>query len=162
MSWAKPSDAAAEAAVWGLLEQEAKARKDAARAWLTERMGPDLLAVKAIANGQDVGRASYVEGKAKFKVTDPDAFRDFVATHYPTEIVTAVSPAFQTKLMGELTRCNGLVIDPNGVPVAGVELVEGNPYVSVTKSKDAREKVAALMAQGRVSLDGIRAIEGAQ
>lgn len=143
--WDKPSDAAVEAAVWGLIETEAKKRKDAARSWLTSRMGPDLLAVKAHTNGTDFGRASFVEGKQEFKVTDPNLFLKFIVTHYPTEIVTAVNPAFQKRFLSELALFNDIVVDNQGVPVDGVELVEGTSYVSVSKAKDIREKVADLL-----------------
>lgn len=152
----KPSDVAAEAAVWGLVETEAKKRKDEARAWLAERMGPDLLAVSAIANGETVGRASFVQGKTTPKVTDPDAFRKFVEQYYPGEIVTAVNPAFQTKFMGEVGVVEGVVVDQNGLVVDGVEFRTGSSYVTVTKAKDAREKVAQLLAGGRLSLEGIQ------
>lgn len=155
----KPSDVAAEAAVWGLVETEAKKRKDEARAWLADRMGPDLLAVSAVANGETVGRASYVEGKTSLKVTDLAAFYAFVEERYPTEIVTAVNPAFQKKLLDELRSVGGVVINNDGEPVPGVEAVQGSSYVSVSKSKDAREKVADLLAGGRLSLDGITAVE---
>lgn len=159
MSWGKPSDAAAEAAVWGLIETEAKKRKDEARAWLTEQMGPDLLAVRAVANGKDVGRASWVDAKLAFKVTDLTLFLEFVKQHYPEEIVTAVNPAFQKRYLSELAQQGEAIIDNIGTVVQGVRLTQSNPYVSVTKAKDAREKVAALLAGGQVSLDGLTAIE---
>lgn len=157
----KPSDVAAEAAVWGLIESEAKKRKDEARAWLAERMGPDLLAVSAVANGQTVGRASYVQGKTTPKVTDPDAFLRFVSQHYPDEVITttAVNPAFQAKLLGEVDEIGGKVFDEHGAVVDGVEFLTGSSYVSVSKAKDIREKVAGLLSGGQVSLDGLRAIE---
>lgn len=160
MSWDKPSDAAAEAAVWSLIESEAKKRKDEARAWLTERMGPDLLAVKAVANGQDVGRASYVEGKPTLKVIDEAAFVEFVAENYPSEVETStfVNTAFEKSLLDGAKVVGDVVVDGNGLVISGVQQRVKAPYVSVSKSKDAREKVAALLAGGGLSLDGIRAL----
>lgn len=151
----KPSDVAAEAAVWGIIEAEAKKRKDDARAWLADRMGPDLLAVSAVSNGETVGRASYVNGKTAPKVVDPAAFREWVAKHYPEEIVTVttVNSAFQTKLLAELAEHAGVAVDGQGAVVDGVEFITGSSYVTVTKSKDARVKVAQLLAGGRLSLD---------
>lgn len=158
--WGKPSDAAAEAAVWGLIETEAKKRKDEARAWLTEQMGPDLLAVSAVVNGETVGRATYVQGKTSPLIVDEDAFLKFVEQYYPSEIVTAVNRAFKIKLLAELHQVDGgLAVDSNGVLVGGVEFCTGGSYVTVRKSQDAREKVAALLAGGGVSLDGLKAIE---
>lgn len=156
----KPSDIAAEAAVWGLIETEAKKRKDEARAWLAEHMGPDLLAVAAVANGQTVGRASYVEGKSEWKISDESIFRDFVEEHYPDEIVVAVNPAFKKHWLSGLHDVGGVVVDSFGVDIeeAGVELHSGTAYVSVKKSQDARATVVELLSQGRLSLDGIQAL----
>lgn len=149
--------------MWGLIETEAKKRKDEARAWLAERMGPNLLAVSAVANGQTVGRASYVEGKTALKVVDPDKFTAFVLAHYPTEIATTVTvnPAFQKTLLDEAVVVDGTVVDKNGLPVDGVEQRVSTSYVSVSKAKDAREKVADLLAGGVVTLDGLAALEPA-
>jgi hypothetical protein len=158
MRWEKPSDAAAEAAIWGLVESEAKKRKDAARRWLTEHMGPDLLAVKAIANGVDVGRVSFVEPKTELKVTDRELFARHVQRRYPTEVqlVPVVNPAFEARFLSEMvTIVDGTPLD-EGEPVCGVQVVESKPYVSVRKSADAREKVAELMSGGHLSLDGVK------
>lgn len=152
----KPSDVAAEAAVWGLIESEAKRRKDEARAWLTEHMGPDLLAVSAVANGQTVGRASYVQGKTQPVVTDPDAFLKFVEANYPSEVetVTNVNHAFRNKLLGEASNVAGAAVDSNGLVMDGVVFRTGLSYVSVKKSPEARETVQQLLAGGRLSLEG--------
>ena len=161
MSELKPSEVAAEAVMWGLLESEAKARKDAARAWLAERMGPELLAVKAIADGRDVGKATFTDGRRELKVVDRQAFTGYVAEHYPTEVeqVAVVNTAFEKAHLAALTDVDGTVIDDAGVVVPGVELRTGAPYVSVRKSAEARETVQALMSGGRLSLDPVKELE---
>ena len=156
-----PTAVAAEVVAYGLIETEAKARKDEGRAWLLERMGPELLAVAAQVGGRQVGRASYSFGNAEFKATDMDALAEFVAEHYPTEVetVTSVNAAFLKRLLGELKNVGGTAVDGNGLPVPGVTLVAGKPSLRVTKAKDARDTIAELLADGRVSLDGFRELE---
>lgn len=155
MSYDKLSDAAAAAVVWALIADAAKENKDAARSWLTERMGPELLAAKAIANGNDVGRVTWVEGKPKPVVTDAYAFLNFVARHYPTEIIRTVNPAFQKALLGNATVVDDALIDSNGVPIPGVEIRTPDPYVSVRKDPAARAVVESLLGSGQLGLDGI-------
>lgn len=153
--YAKISDAAAEAVVYALISEVAGERKDEARKWLAEHMGPEALAAKAIANGNDIGKASWVEGKPKPAVTNPSMFFAFVAEHYPDEIISQVNPAFQKALLGSATVVDGVLIDSNGVPIPGVEIRTPAAYVSVRKSDAAREVVEQLLDGGRLSLDGI-------
>jgi len=160
--WSKPAEAAAEAAVWGALEAEAKKRKDAAREYLLGQMGPDLLAVKAVVNGTTVGRATFVEGKSEFKVTDHAAFIRFVTEHYPTEVmtevVTSVSSAFQAKLLAEVKAVAGTIVDGNGVEVLGVAARTSKPYVLVKKADDVLATVGDLLAGGSLTLDAPKAL----
>jgi hypothetical protein len=155
MSWEKLSDAAAEAVVWSLIADVAKERKDEARAWLNHRMGEDAAAVKAIANGETIGRANWVDGKAALAVVDAEKFAEYVASHYPGELVTTVNGAFQKALLARLTVVDGYALD-DGEPVPGVELRESAPYVSVRKSGEARSIVEQLLSGGRLGVDGIR------
>lgn len=160
MMWDKPSDAAAEAVLWGILETAAKNRKDEARAWLTDRMGPDVAAVKAVANGETVGRATWVEGKETMAVVDPSEFMRYVGRKWPTELITTVNPAFQKSFLAGLKVVDGCGIDKDGELVPGVFVRESAPYVSVRKEESARAAVEELLSTGRLQLDGIRAIEG--
>lgn len=153
--WDRISDAAAAAVVWSLISEVAGERKDEARKWLADHMGPEALAAKAIANGNDIGKASWVEGKPKPVVTNPNVFLTFVAEHYPDEITRVVNPAFQKALLAKATVVDGTVIDGNGVPIPGVEVRTPAAYVSVRKSDAAREVVEQLLDGGRLSLDGI-------
>lgn len=160
MSDRKLSDVAAEAVVWSLVADVAKERKDAARTELTHRMGPEAIAVKAVANGTDVGRASWVEGKPKPVVTNERAFLAFVQEHYPTEIVATVNSAFQKSLFTHASVVDGMVIDRNGVPIPGVEYRTSEPYVAVRKSAEARATVDALLGSGQLQLGGLAEVTG--
>lgn len=151
----KLSDAAAAAVVWSLISEVAGERKDEARKWLADHMGPEALAAKAIANGNDIGKASWVEVKPKPVVTDAYAFLNFVARHYPTEIIRTVNPAFQKALLGNATVVDDALIDSNGVPIPDVEIRTPDPYVSVRKDPSARAVVESLLGSGQLGLDGI-------
>jgi hypothetical protein len=155
----KLSDIAAQAVVWALVSDVAKEHKDAARSRLTGLMGADAAAVKAIANGTDVGRATWVEGKPKPMVVNPVQFAVFVAEHYPDELITTVNPAFQRALLSKVSVVDGTVIDSHGVPVPGVEVRASDPYVSVRKSDAARATVESLLDRGHLRLDGMTQIE---
>lgn len=159
MSWERLSDAAAEAVLWSILADVAKERKDAARAWLTNRMGADAAAVKAIANGQNVGRANWVDGRETLAVTDAEKFTEYVAQHHPGELVVTVNTAFQKALLSNLKIVDGQPIDANGVPVPGVQLRASAPYVSIRKTDEAKATVEQLLSSGRLQLDGIKELE---
>lgn len=152
------SEVAGEAAVWGIIETEAKIRKDEARAELARRMGPETLAVKAVANGHNVGRASWVEGSPKLVVVDHSAFLAFVTEHYPDNTISTVNTAFQKTLFDNATVVGGVVVDRNGLPIPGVEYRTPEPYVAVKKSPQAREAVEALLAGSRLQLDSPEAV----
>jgi len=155
MTERKLSDIAAEAVVFSLVADVAKTRKDEARAELASRMGAETLAVKAVANGNDIGRASWVEGKSKLAVTHPGMFTAFVAENYPDEMLTYVNPAFQTSLLSNAVVVDGTVVDAQGLPIPGVQVRQSDAYVSVRKSAEARATVEALLNSGSLRLDGI-------
>lgn len=160
MSWEKLSDAAAEAAVWSIIADVAKDRKDAARAWLTAHMGPEAVAVKAIANGTDVGRATWVEGKSKPVVTDEREFKQYVQDHFPSELITTVNPAFQRQFLSNVQCIDGEPISKDGEWVPGVSFREPEPYVAVRKSASARATVDALLSSGQLQLGGLAEVTG--
>lgn len=151
----KPSDVAAHAVVWALIADVAKEHKDAARAQLTQLMGPDAAAVKAVANGTHVGRATWVEGKDALTVVNPAVFALYVEDKHPDEMIRTINPAWQKAFLAGLKVVDGMVIDKTGEPVPGVELQPSKPFVSVRKSDEARATVEGLLSSGRLQLDGI-------
>lgn len=149
------SNLAAEAVIWALICDVAKQHKDHLREVLTSRMGSDAAAVKAVANGVTVGRATWVESKDTLAVTDQSAFMQYVGEKRPEELITTVNPAYQKALLSNLKVIDGEVIDRDGEPVPGVSLRSSAPYVSVRKSDEARATVESLLSSGRLQLDGI-------
>ncbi|KLO25923.1 hypothetical protein ABW16_21410 [Mycolicibacter heraklionensis] len=142
-----------------MVEQAAKARKDEAKAELAGLEPGD--GISARINGVAVGKATMTAGRQKLTVTDSQALVDWVRRNHPTEIVESVNPAYM-KALEATAKSLGAVIDDQGEVVPGVEVTVGEPFVSVRKDKDANGLVAELLTSGRVSLDGLKAIEAAQ
>jgi hypothetical protein len=142
--------------VYQIIEQAAKARKDEARAQLSALEPGDTLAAKW--DGQLLGKATMTTGRTKLVVTDEAKLLEWLQKNHPTEIVITPNPAY-LKALETMARDVGAVIDNQGEIVPGVELVHGDPYVSVRKEKDAPFVVAQLLSGGRVSLDGIKELE---
>lgn len=148
-------DAAFRAAVWGVIAAAAKDRQDEAKAELSQLEPGDAIAGKW--DGQTIAKASMSKGRSKLVVTDELAFVNWVAGRHPTEIVSQVNPAFVKSLEARAKDIGlGAVVSSDGEVVPGVEIVEGTPYVSVRREKDAPFIVAQLLSSGRIQLDGIK------
>jgi hypothetical protein len=145
-------DAAARAAVWQVIEQAAKARKDEAKAELLALEQGDTIAGKV--NGQVVGKASWSKGRTKLVVVDERALLAWLRRRHANEIVEAPNPAYLKAL--ETSAFDGAAIDSMGEAVPGVELQTSDPYLTVRREKEAEQIVAGLLAHGRIELDGIR------
>ena len=152
-------EAAARAVVFQIVEQAAKARKDEAKAELAGLEPGD--GVSARLNGVVIGKATMTSGRQKLTVTDERALVEWVRRNHPTEIVESVNPAY-LKVLEAAGKSLGAVVDDQGEVVPGVEITVGEAFVSVRKDKDAPFVVAELLSTGRLSLDGIKAIEAAQ
>lgn len=143
-------DAAFRAGVWAVIEARAKAMKDQAKAELAQLEPGDTVAGKW--HGQTVAKATMTTGRSKVEVTDTQALLDWVKREHPTEVVEAVNPAY----VKSLEIYNGHVIDKQGVVVPGVQVVQGDPSITVRKADGAEEIIAELFRTGSVALDGIK------
>lgn len=150
-------DAAARAVVFQVLEQAAKARKDEAKSELSQLQPGDT--VGGHWDGQLLGKATMTAGRTRLVVTDEAALLEWLQDRHPTEIVLSANPAY-LRLLESTARGVGAVIDNQGELVPGVELVHGEPYVSVRKEKDAPFVVAQLLSGGRITLEGMKELEG--
>jgi tryptophan synthase alpha subunit len=140
--------------VWQVIEQRAKELKDAAKAELQALEVGDAVAGKW--DGKVIAKASKSKGRTKLTVTDEQAFLDWVSERHPTEVVYAVNPAFVKALEARAKDIGlGAVVSTDGEVVPGVEIVEGEPYVTVRREKDAPFLVAQLLSSGRLSLEGV-------
>jgi len=147
---------ALRAGVFAVVEREAKAAKDAARAELMAGL-PFGDAVAGRVGDDLVCKVSWSKGSTKIVVTDERAFLEWVKTHHPTEVVESVNPAYQRSL----NLVGSAVVDADGVVADGVEVVTGEPFLSVRSEKGALELVARMVASGQVTLNGLKELAAA-
>lgn len=142
--------AALRAGVFQVIEREAKTAKDAAKAELSGLPVGDTVAGRV---GDEVlCKVAWSKGREKLVVTDERAFVEWVKLHHPTEIVESVNPAYTAGL----ARVGQVAVDADGVVVDGVEVVAGEPFLSVRSEKAALGLVERLVSEGRVSLSGVQ------
>lgn len=148
-------DAAFRAGVWQMLEQKAKAMKDAAKAELSALEPGDRVTGKW--HGQPVASATMSNGHSKLVIDDYAGFAQWVASRWPTEVVLqqTVNTAFINVLEKSALR-DGALIDEQGDVCPFAEIVESSPYISVRKVDGAEEIIAELFRSGAVHLEGIR------
>jgi hypothetical protein len=116
--------------------------------------------VVALPDGTEIGKVSLTSGAAEAKVTDPDAFKAWVLEHHAAEIhrefLTRVRPAFEKKLLAELTAAGGTEwADPEtGVihDVPGVSIAPARARThSVRFAKTGRDAVMAAWRNGELA-----------
>jgi hypothetical protein len=116
--------------------------------------------VVALPDGTEIGKVSLTSGAAEAKVTDADAFKAWVLVHHASEIerqfLTSVRPAFEKKLLAELTAAGGTEwADPEtGVihDVPGVSIAPARARThSVRFGKTGRDAVMAAWRSGQLA-----------
>lgn len=105
------------------------------------------------ADGDNLGTVSLSAGRASAKLTDPAAFTAWVAERYPSEMVQAVRGSFTGKVLEQATALGEAVDQATGEVIPGVEIVTGDPYVTVRPNDLARTRMRAmLLASGLLEL----------
>lgn len=138
-----------------LLADAARAEGDAARAELAALMAGDgLERVRVLGDDStDYGTVVLAAGRRTAKVVDPAAFAAWVAARYPDEVVTAVRPAFEARLLAAATKVGDPVDVGTGELIPGVDLTQGEPYLTTRPSVEAKDRMrAALADNGLLSL----------
>ncbi|WP_406123087.1 hypothetical protein OHQ89_12750 [Streptomyces canus] len=123
-----------------------------------EETGTRQVAV-TLPDGPDIATVSLSAGEGAAKVTDPEKFKAWVLENYGSEIkrefVTSVQPAFEKKLLAEMTAAKstewadketGVVHEVPGVEIAPARARTHN----VRFKKDGRDKVMAAWRDGRL------------
>lgn len=108
----------------------------------TERVGAYL------PDGTKLASVGYSGGRTTTKVTDVQAAVAWCEREHPDMIVKAINPAY-LKALGEYSRKIGKVGDKGVDPETGerldfLEVVQGNPYITVTATDDGVERMQAL------------------
>ncbi|MGW3144891.1 hypothetical protein ACWDG1_09455 [Streptomyces sp. NPDC001177] len=155
-------DTAARAAVLSTLHaaigDELKAAKRELEAGLRAakaETGTQKVAI-SLDEQQDIGTASLVQPAAVAAVTDPEKFKAWVMDHYASEIkrefVTSVQPAFQKKILDEVTAagvaqwCDKETGEVHDVP--GVEMQGRAAYTRMTVPDAGKQAIAQAWQSG--------------
>lgn len=143
-------DAALAAGVWAVIEDKAKAMKNQARERLAALPPGDTVGGQW--DGHLLAKATMVRGKVSMVVSDPNALLAWVKQNHPTEITEAVNSAFMSVLEKRAKEL-GNPVGFDGELIPGLEMKQGEPYVSVRKEKDAEATALALFKSGQLSLE---------
>lgn len=108
---------------------------------------------------QDIGTASLVQPAAAAIVSDVEKFKAWVMDHYSSEIkrefVTSVQPAFQKKILAEITAagvaqwCDKETGEVHDVP--GVEMQGRAAYTRMTVPDAGKQAIAELWRSGALA-----------
>lgn len=108
---------------------------------------------------QDIGTASLVQPAAVAAVVDPEKFKAWVMDHFASEImrefVTSVRPAFQKKILDEVTAagvaqwCDKDTGEVHDVP--GVEMQGRTAYTRMTVPDAGKQAIAQAWQSGALS-----------
>lgn len=110
--------------------------------------------------GVDIATVSLSAGEGAARVSDPEKFKAWVLENHGSEIkrefVTSVQPAFEKKILAELTAAGGTEWpDPEtGVihDVPGVEIAASRARTHAVRfKKDGRDQVMAAWREGRLA-----------
>lgn len=99
-------------------------------------------------DGEKIGAVGYNPGNKKAAVTDQAAALLWCFSKYPEEIVRAVNPAF-LKALTDYAAATGAVGEPGVDPRDGemlpfITVSQGNPFVTVTPTKEGVARMTAL------------------
>lgn len=103
-------------------------------------------------DGTKIGTVSYSDGRKTPRVYGDTAFLDYVRQHYPGEIVQTVRPSFIKTLLesGTVTDTGELCDSTTGELIPGVEVRNGDPYISVRQDNAAVRAIAAAWQRGEL------------
>lgn len=112
----------------------------------------------ATINGKHLGFVTLARGKRQTYVHET-ALVAWVKTHYPSEIEESVRPAFRTKLIDQACRLGGVVAPDGQVADDIITVSHSEPYPTTQLDPDAGIAIAALLAQGRIGVNGLHELE---
>jgi hypothetical protein len=139
--------------------KEARAETQSFLDTAAEETGTRQVAV-TLPDGPDIATVSLTAGEAAAKVVDSEKFKAWVLENYGSEIkrefVTSVQPAFEKKILAELTAAGRTEwADPeNGVihEVPGVEIAPARARTHAVRfKKDGRDQVMTAWREGRLA-----------
>lgn len=128
-----------------------KSIADGLRVRVTEQMGTDdeeRVGAK-LPDGTKLGSITYSEGRRSVKLTDEGTALAWCERAHPEQVqtITIIRPAYLKKLLdvaGSLPVGSKGVDPATGEELPFIEVQQGQPYISVTSTKEGTERMAAL------------------
>lgn len=104
-------------------------------------------------DGVNLGAISVTAGSPKARIVDDRAFLAWVVDRYPGEVVQMVRESFARMLLEGATAAGEPVDKSTGEVVPGVEIVPGDPYLTVRPAAGAKERMReTVLASGLLQL----------
>lgn len=149
------------AVVCRIIGDRAKAGAGMARTALLDNIRTGETAAAFAPDGETLlGKGTIAKGSVRVSVTSPGALVAWVAENYPTEIVQAIAPAFEAKILAA-SKTAGEPCGPGGeLDVPGIEVTTGPPSPRITPTADADEWVADMLTRAGIQLDQPLGITG--
>jgi hypothetical protein len=111
-------------------------------------------------DGTKLAAVGHTDGRKAAKVTDPVAALKWCIERYPEEIVQAINPAFLKRLTDHaktVGKVGELGVDPGtGEMLPFIEVVQGDPFVTVTATEEGVQRMEALAYGFAAMLEGPR------
>lgn len=130
-----------------LLKKRVDAELSAAKEAFKAESRPRDRRSSAIA-GYDMGAVSLTAGRQSYKVVDMKKLVDWCGTNAPNLLSTAISDDALRVLLRD-------PVDADGELLPGVDLVQGDPYVTVRLSDGAADAFAGAVAAGEITFDQV-------
>lgn len=152
-------DTARRALFWRAVEEQVKDQADRAVAEAREVMrelGAERTRIHAD-DGAELGVVTLSRGKPKAAVVDEAAFKSWVASRHPEELMTVVNPAFVRKILSDAEKePEGLAVDRDtGEVIPGIALLPRQGSVIVRKTEEARARAVAALTTLRTALEAL-------
>lgn len=128
-----------------------KSHADGLRVRVTEEMGrnDDERVGAKLPDGTKIGTISYSEGRVGAKVEDEAAALAWCLRAHPSEVQTVqiIRPAYMKSLL-DTAKAEGVGIDlSTGEILPFIKVEKGQPFITVTSTKDGTERMA-MLAEG--------------
>lgn len=108
-----------------------------------------------------VGYVIVTKGRQTWRVSDPAALLAWVKANMPTEVIVteSVRESYVSALLAG-AKAAGAPVDPRtGEMVPGLEVSEGDPYVSVRPNEAAEDAVLTAWGRGELALPYLAELE---
>lgn len=132
----------------GLIKEEIDAAKAAAMQAM-DGVGAERVRVTD-QSGTNLGAATVSGGRVTARVVDDAALLAWVRRNHPTEVVETVRPAFVKALLdGAAAKAepgDDTPIGPDGEVLPGVELRQGDPYLTIRPTAEAKQRAREMLA----------------